>query len=72
MTVVVAGEVVADAVVVPTRALVALEEGGFAVQKATVSGDMELVGVEIGTFDDGLVQITAGDLVPGDQVVVPR
>lgn len=72
VTVVVAGEVVADAVVVPTRALVALQEGGFAVQKATVSGDMELVGVEIGTFDDGLVQITAGDLVPGDQVVVPR
>lgn len=72
VTVLVAGEVVADALVVPTRALVALQEGGFAVQKATGGGDMQLIGVEIGTFDDGVVQITAGDLLPGDQVVVPR
>ncbi len=59
------------AVVVPARALVALREGGFAVEVPDVSGTMRLVGVETGLFLDGLVEITAGDLVPGDQVAVP-
>ncbi|MFW2383623.1 MAG: peptidoglycan-binding protein [Acidimicrobiales bacterium] len=66
------GEEVRDAIVVPTRALVALAEGGFAVERAGSEGTTGLVGIELGTFDDGLVEVTSGDLNPGDLVVVPR
>jgi hypothetical protein len=59
------------ATVVPTRALVTLREGGFAVEKANDDGTTTLVGVELGTFDDGVVEITSGDVSPGDVVVVP-
>ncbi len=65
------GEEIRDAIVVPTRALVALAEGGFAVEKVD-GGEAQLVGIEIGAFDDGLVEVVAGDLVPGDLVVVPQ
>jgi peptidoglycan hydrolase-like protein with peptidoglycan-binding domain len=59
------------ATVVPTRALITLREGGFAVEKSNSDGTTTLVGVELGTFDDGVVEITSGDLAPGDLVVVP-
>jgi peptidoglycan hydrolase-like protein with peptidoglycan-binding domain len=59
------------ATVVPTRALVTLREGGFAVEKVGDDGSTTLVGVELGTFDDGVVEIVSGDLAPGDVVVVP-
>lgn len=59
------------ATVVPTRALITLREGGFAVEKSNSDGTPTLVGVELGTFDDGVVEITSGDLAPGDLVVVP-
>ena len=72
VTVITAGEVIESATVVPTRALVALAEGGFAVVRARGGGETELIGIEIGTFDDGLVEVVEGDLVPGDDVVVPR
>ncbi|MEM9655434.1 MAG: peptidoglycan-binding protein [Actinomycetota bacterium] len=71
VTVVSIGEVVTGATVVPTRALLALAEGGFAVEKV-VGGDVRLVGVQLGTFDDGLVEVVESDLAPGDEVVVPR
>jgi hypothetical protein len=63
-----------DALVVPTRALLTLREGGFAVERVLGDGTTTLVGVEIGTFDDGVVEIaavTAGDLGVGDELVVP-
>lgn len=60
-----------DAVVVPTRALVTLVEGGFAVEVSEADGSTRLVGVELGTFDDGVVEIIDGALAPGDEVVVP-
>ncbi len=66
------GEQILDATVVPTRALVALAEGGFAVEKSDGAGTTELVGVEIGSFDDGLVELTSGDVSPGDLIVVPQ
>ncbi len=66
------GEAVEGAIAVPTRALVALKEGGFAVEVAEDSGDRTLVGVELGAFDDGYVEITEGGIEPGDQVVVPK
>lgn len=72
VTVTTIGEEIRGAIVVPTRALVALAEGGFAVEVADEAGVATLVGVEIGAFDNGIVEIVAGDLSPGDAVVVPQ
>ena len=61
----------ADGVVaVPVDALLALAEGGYAVERVR-AGRTELVGVETGAFADGYVQV-AGDVAAGDHVVVPR
>ncbi len=58
---------------VPIAALLALSEGGYAVER--VEGDSsKLVGVETGVFADGLVEVRpAGGvaLAEGDRVVVP-
>jgi hypothetical protein len=54
---------------VPVDALLALAEGGYAVERV-VPGGTELVAVEIGAFADGWVQVT-GNLADGDEVVVP-
>jgi hypothetical protein len=53
---------------VPFRALLALSEGGYAVEKVTGSGT-QLIGVELGASGDGVVEIT-GDVAEGDEVVV--
>jgi peptidoglycan hydrolase-like protein with peptidoglycan-binding domain len=53
---------------VPVRALLALAEGGYAVERVTASGT-ELVGVQLGAFADGYVQVT-GNVAAGDTVVV--
>ena len=66
------GEEILGAIVVPTRALVALSEGGFAVEVTNDDGTAQLVSIEIGAFDDGLVELTVGDVRPGDLVVVPQ
>ena len=55
---------------VPVEALLALAEGGYAVEKVT-RRTTELVAVETGAFAEGFVQVT-GDLAAGDKVVVPR
>ena len=55
---------------VPVEALLALAEGGYAVEVSDGDGTTHLVGVELGVFADGLVEIT-GDVEAGDQVVVP-
>jgi peptidoglycan hydrolase-like protein with peptidoglycan-binding domain len=64
---------VAGATAVPAEALLALAEGGYAVEvpdESSATGT-RLVAVELGAFDEeGWVQVT-GDVVPGDQVVVP-
>jgi hypothetical protein len=59
-----------DVLAVPVDALLALAEGGYAVELVT-SGGTELVAVELGAFADGWVQVT-GDVAEGDQVVVPE
>ena len=59
-----------DVLAVPVDALLALAEGGYAVERVT-SGGTELVAVELGAFADGWVQVT-GDVAEGDQVVVPE
>jgi Putative peptidoglycan binding domain len=53
---------------VPFRSLLALSEGGYAVEKVTGSGT-QLVGVELGASGDGVVEIT-GEIAEGDEVVV--
>jgi peptidoglycan hydrolase-like protein with peptidoglycan-binding domain len=58
-----------DVMAVPVDALLALAEGGYAVEVADGS-TTRLVGVEPGFYADGLVEII-GDVSPGDQVVVP-
>ena len=61
---------VPGATAVPAAALLALAEGGYAVEvpDASTASGTRLVGVELGAFDeDGWVQIT-GDVKPGDQV----
>lgn len=55
--------------VVPIRALVALAEGGYGVEKVT-GASTQLVGVEPGEFGDGIVAITGTGLAEGDSVVV--
>ncbi len=67
VTVHVTDEAALGVLAVPVEALLALAEGGYAVE--TESG--ELIAVETGTFADGLVEVT-GDVAEGDSVVVAR
>ena len=59
----------ADAILVPASALLALAEGGFAVERRDAAGST-LIGVEVTDVLDGLAAVT-GDLDTGDSVVVP-
>ncbi len=56
---------------VPVTALIVLAEGGYAVEVDTGGGETRLVGVEVGFFADGLVEISSANLAAGDRVVVP-
>jgi hypothetical protein len=58
-----------NATVVPIASLLALAEGGYAVELMQ-DGQPRLVGVELGTFLDNEVAII-GSVEPGDEVVVP-
>jgi multidrug efflux pump subunit AcrA (membrane-fusion protein) len=55
---------------VPVNALLALAEGGYAVEVER-DGARGLVGVETGLFADGQVEVSGGGLRAGDRVVVP-
>jgi peptidoglycan hydrolase-like protein with peptidoglycan-binding domain len=59
-----------DVYAVPVTALVALAEGGYAVEVVD-SGTTYLIGVETGLFADGLVEVTGSGLSAGLLVVVP-
>ena len=63
---------VPDALVVPATALLALVEGGYAVEVVQRDGTTVLVGVETGLFADGDVVVRATGLQEGATVVVPR
>jgi peptidoglycan hydrolase-like protein with peptidoglycan-binding domain len=54
---------------VPVESLLALREGGYAVQVVD-GGGSHLVGVDLGLFEDGWVQVD-GNLSVGDDVAVP-
>jgi multidrug efflux pump subunit AcrA (membrane-fusion protein) len=56
---------------VPVNALVALLEGGYAVERVAADGTSGLVGVEPGIFEDGWVEVRGDGLDAGDAVVVP-
>ena len=58
-----------DVMAVPVEALLALAEGGYAVEVEDGS-TTRLVGVEPGFYADGLVEIV-GEVSAGDRVVVP-
>jgi len=61
-----------DVMAVPVSALVALLEGGYAVEVDAGGGQTQLVAVEVGFFgSNNMVQVTSAALQPGDQVVVP-
>jgi peptidoglycan hydrolase-like protein with peptidoglycan-binding domain len=55
---------------VPVNALLALAEGGYAVE-VDEGGQRHLVGVETGMFADGQVEVTGNGLAEGTKVVVP-
>ena len=63
-----------DVLTVPVNALVALLEGGYAVEAVGADGTTQLVAVETGIFQDGWVEIDVpnGGLNEGDFVVVPE
>jgi hypothetical protein len=64
---------VRNVLAVPVNALVALAGGGYAVEEVEVTGVHQLVGVDVGLFDDaaGLVEISGNGLASGQRVVVP-
>ncbi len=55
---------------VPVHALLALAEGGYAVEAA--DGSRRLVKAETGLFSDGLVEVSGEGLSEGMKVVVPK
>lgn len=61
-----------DATVVPIAALLALAEGGYAVEMM-IDGEPTLTGISLGTFHNNEVAIsgTTADIRPGDEVVIP-
>lgn len=58
---------------VPVTALLALAEGGYAIQAVDDSpAGYRLIGVEVGTYAENFVQITGEGVTGGLEVVVPR
>ncbi len=66
-------ESVANALVVPVDALLALSGGGYALEEVT-GGVHHLVAVSLGIFDDadGLVQVSGSGIAAGQRIVVPN
>jgi Putative peptidoglycan binding domain len=64
-------ETVKNALTVPVSALLALAQGGYAVEVVGAGGSTRLVRVELGMFADGIVQVSGKGLEKGMRVVVP-
>ena len=60
-----------DVLAVPVTALLALAEGGYAVEVVTEDGSTVLVAVDPGLFADGFVEVTSSSLQAGMDVVIP-
>jgi peptidoglycan hydrolase-like protein with peptidoglycan-binding domain len=68
----VVSDTVEDVMAVPVSALLALLEGGYAVEVDQGNGQVQLTAVEVGFFSsDNMIEIVSGDLEAGDRVVVP-
>jgi len=61
-----------NALSVPVSALLALAEGGFAVEVVDADGSTRFVRVEPGMFADGLVEISGKGIKKGTKVLVPE
>lgn len=62
----------ADVLAVPVNSLVALLEGGYAVELVKPDGSHHYVAVKLGLFGDGWVEVQGDGLSVGDTVVVAR
>ncbi|MXW61631.1 MAG: hypothetical protein F4003_07595 [Acidimicrobiaceae bacterium] len=66
-----ATEVAQGVLSVPVSALLALQEGGYAVEIVLPDGSVRLVGVSTGLFADGFVEVAGNGLAPDLEVVIP-
>jgi peptidoglycan hydrolase-like protein with peptidoglycan-binding domain len=57
---------------VPVTALLALKEGGYAVETVDKAGQHHLVAVRLGTFSDGMVEVASSGLRAGAKVVTAQ
>jgi hypothetical protein len=62
-----------DAFIVPVASLLALADGGYALEVVTPRGNHVLEPVSLGIFDDGngTVQVIGSDISAGQRIVVP-
>ncbi len=67
----VVGDRADDVLAVPVTALIALAEGGYAVEVVADDGSTYLVAVDPGLFADGRVEVTSDGLEAGVAVVIP-
>ena len=58
-----------DVLAVPVQALLALAEGGYALEVVEGGGGTHLVGIETGAFADGFVEVSGGGVADGVEVV---
>jgi len=65
-------ETARNVLAVPVNALLALAEGGYAVEVQEAGGARHLVPVKLGLFADSLVEVGGGGLRAGMNVVVPE
>jgi multidrug efflux pump subunit AcrA (membrane-fusion protein) len=57
---------------VPVTALLALKEGGYAVETVAADGHRQLVGVRLGVFSGGMVEVSGAGLRAGTKVVTSQ
>jgi peptidoglycan hydrolase-like protein with peptidoglycan-binding domain len=57
---------------VPVTALLALKEGGYAVETVDAAGRHQLVAVRLGVFSDGMVEVAGAGLSAGTKVVTAQ